>query len=140
MTIWPDLNGGVDSLLQSWAAVAGSGFWFVLTAFAFWPVFAKADYPPWLGFVPIVNIYVLVKIAGYSGVAVLLFLVPFVNILFTIFCAVRIGDAFGRSGWFSFFLLFLLAPIGFFIVGWSRDEFRPLDDAGFRTEPAVEAN
>ncbi|WP_255447535.1 DUF5684 domain-containing protein [Schumannella sp. 10F1B-5-1] len=53
--------------------------------------------------------------------------VPVISWLFAIFVAVRIGDAFGQNGVFSFFLLFLLSPIGFFIVGWGPARHRAIE-------------
>ncbi|KAB1638598.1 hypothetical protein F8O03_06825 [Pseudoclavibacter terrae] len=97
--------------------------WILLIA-ALWPVFRKAGYPGWGAIIPIYNIYILVKIAGYHGATVLLYLIPLVNVVFSIFVAMRIGKAFGRGGLFSFFLLWLFSLIGYFIVGYGSSQYR----------------
>ena len=90
----------------------------IFTLIALRPVFAKAGYNGWTALIPIYNIYVLVKIAGFHGATVLLYLIPIVNVVFGIIVAMKVGSAFGKSGAFSFFLLWLLAFIGFCIVGY----------------------
>ena len=40
---------------------------YVLVAIALWKVFSKAGYPGILAIIPIVNVFVLVKVAGYSA-------------------------------------------------------------------------
>ncbi len=94
--------------------------WYVLVAVALWRVFAKAGYPGILAIVPIVNVFILVKIAGYSAWLGLLYLIPIVNLVFSIVVAVRVGKGFGKGGAWSFFLLWLFAFVGYFILGFGR--------------------
>ncbi|MGO1538208.1 MAG: DUF5684 domain-containing protein [Leucobacter sp.] len=91
---------------------------YVVIVIALWRVFSKAGYPGILAIIPIVNAFFLVKIAGYSFWMTLLYLVPIVNIVFGIFVAIRLGERFGKGGVFSFFLLWLFAFIGYFIIGF----------------------
>ncbi len=63
------------------------------------------------------NIVILVKIAGYSGWTALLYLIPIVNIVFSIIVAIKVGATFGKGGAWSFFLLWLFAFIGYLILG-----------------------
>jgi len=50
-----------------------------------------------------------------------------VNVVFTIIVAVRIGRGFGHGAFFSFLLLWLIAPVGYFIIGLSSDRYtRPV--------------
>ena len=79
--------------------------WYVLVAVALWRVFDKAGYPGILAIIPIVNVFVLVKIAGYSAWLGLLYLIPIVGWIFSIVVAVRVGRGFGKGGAWSFFLL-----------------------------------
>lgn len=117
-----------DSSITSQADLSGlytaSGvfglIWYVLIAIALWKVFSKAGYPGILAIIPIVNMFVLVKIAGWSAWLGLLYLIPIVNIIFHIVVAFRVGRAFGKGGVFSFFLLFLIQWIGYFIIGFGR--------------------
>ena len=97
--------------------------WYVIIAIALWRVFAKAGYPGILAIIPIVNVFVLVKVAGYSAWMTLLYLVPIVNIVFSIFVAIRLGERFGKGGAFSFFLLWLFAAIGYLILGFGSARY-----------------
>lgn len=97
--------------------------WYVLVAIALWKVFSKAGWPGILAIIPIVNLFVLVKIAGYSAWLGLLFLIPIVNIVFHIIVAFRVGRGFDKGGVFSFFLLFLIPWIGYFIIGFGRAQY-----------------
>lgn len=91
---------------------------YVLWAIALWKVFSKAGYPGVLALIPIVNVIVLVKIAGYSGWLALLYLIPIVGWVFSILVALRLGERFGKGGFFSFLWLWLFQVIGFFILGF----------------------
>ena len=95
-----------------------SFLWYVLIAIALWMVFKKAGWPGVLALIPIVNIVILVKIAGLSGWWSLLYLIPIVNVVFSIVVAIKLGAAFGKSAVWSFFLLWLIAFIGYFTLGF----------------------
>lgn len=99
--------------------------WYVIVAIALWRVFSKAGYPGILAIIPIVNIFVLVKVAGYSAWMTLLYLIPIVNIVFSIFVAIRLGERFGKGGAFSFFLLWLFSIIGYLILGFGGATYTP---------------
>lgn len=97
---------------------------YVIVAIALWKVFTKAGVPGILAIIPIVNTIFLIKIAGMSGWLVLLYLIPLVNIIFAIVVAVKLGKNFGKNGVFSFFLLWLLPFIGYFILGFGSAQYR----------------
>jgi len=105
------------------ASTIGGIIGYVLLAIALWGVFKKAGKPAWGGFVPIYNIYLLVKIAGYHGALVILYFIPIANIVVSIIVALGVGRAFGKGGGFSFFLLWLLAIIGYFVVGYGGAQY-----------------
>lgn len=98
--------------------------WYVIVAIALWRVFSKAGYPGVLAIIPFVNLFVLVKVAGYSAWMTLLYLIPIVNVVFSIFVAIRLGQRFGKGGAFSFFLLWLLQPIGHLILGFGSARYQ----------------
>lgn len=106
-----------DPSTYGWSIFFGF-LWYVLIAIAMWKVFAKAGHPGILALIPIVNVVILVRIAGMSGWLALLYLIPIVNLVFAIVVAVKVGAAFGKGGAWSFFLLWLFAFIGFFILGF----------------------
>ncbi|MDZ8160236.1 DUF5684 domain-containing protein [Microbacterium aquimaris] len=109
------------------AVFAGLGFFwlafYVLLAVALWKVFSKAGYPGWLAIIPIVNMFVLVKVAGFSAWLGLLYFIPIVNLVFAIIVAFRTGSAFGKGGVFSFFLLWMFAFVGYFIIGFDKSTY-----------------
>ncbi|MFB9926803.1 DUF5684 domain-containing protein [Amycolatopsis halotolerans] len=95
----------------------------VLTIVALWLVFAKAGYPGWAAIIPIYNVYVWLKVAGRSGWWLLLLLVPLVNLVVVIVVSLDIARAFGKSGVFGFFGLFLFSIIGYLILGFGRARY-----------------
>jgi len=65
-----------------------------------WKIFAKAGQPGLCIFVPIYNIYLLLKIAGKPGWWLLLLLIPFVNFVIAILAVAGISRNFGnKSTW-----------------------------------------
>ncbi len=112
----------VMSLMQDYSVVGVIVY--VLVAIALWRVFSKAGYAGILAIIPIVNIFILVKVAGYSAWMALLYFIPIVNIIFGIFLAIRLGERFGKGGVFSFFLLFLFPIIGYFVIGYGPAQYR----------------
>nr|WP_243752653.1 DUF5684 domain-containing protein [Leucobacter ruminantium] len=99
--------------------------WYLVIAIALWRIFSKAGYPGILAIIPIVNVFVLVKVAGYSAWMTLLYLVPIANLIFSIFVAIRLGQRFGKGGAFSFFLLWLFSVIGYLILGFGGARYSP---------------
>lgn len=99
--------------------------WYVIIAIALWRVFSKAGYPGILAIIPIVNVFFLVKVAGYSAWMTLLYFIPIVGFIFGIFVAIRTGERFGKGGVFSFFLLWLFSVIGYLILGFGSATYRP---------------
>ena len=74
--------------------------------------------PGILAIIPIVNMFILVKIAGYSAWLGLLYFIPIANVVLAIIVAIKVGERFGKGGAFSFFLLFLFPFIGYLILGF----------------------
>jgi len=116
------------------ASIVSGLIGYVIFVIALWPVLVKAGRPGWGAIIPIYNIYLLVKIAGYHGAIVILYFIPIVNLVTAIVVALGVGRAFGKGGAFSFFLLWLLSIIGYFIVGYGSSKY--IGDGG---KPAVTA-
>ncbi|MDD3375054.1 MAG: DUF5684 domain-containing protein [Candidatus Omnitrophica bacterium] len=92
-----------------------------------WKVYHKAGYPGWAILVPIYNLYVSVKIAGYSGWLLLLFFVPFVNIVVNIIISVGLAKRFDRGAGFGLGLAFL--PFIFYpILAFSSASYSAVDN------------
>lgn len=111
-----------DELVSGTSSIVVIAF-YVLWAIAAWRMFSKAGYPGVLALIPIVNIFILVKIAGYSLWMTLLLIIPIVNFIFSIFLAIRLGERFGKGAAWSFFLLWLFQIIGFFILGYGSAKY-----------------
>ncbi len=79
-----------------------------------WKIFTKAGHPGWASIIPIYNLYILTKIIGKPGWWVILFLVPFVNIIMAIILPFLVAKVFGQSAAFGVGLLFL--PIIFYPI------------------------
>lgn len=74
---------------------------------ALWKVFVKAGQPGWACIIPFYNAYVLLQIAGRPGWWLLLFLIPFVNIVIAIIVALDVAKNFGKGAGFGIGLAFL---------------------------------
>lgn len=107
------------TLLASVATIAV----YVLLVVASWKIFSKAGRPGILAIIPIVNLIVLIRIVGYSGWLVLLYLIPIANLIFTIVMAVKLGERFGRGLIFSLLWLWLFPIIGYFVLGFGRSRY-----------------
>ena len=84
---------------------------------AMWKVFEKAGQEGWKAIIPIYNIYVLLQIVGRPGWWLLLFLVPFVNLIILIIVYIDLAKSFGKGVGFGIGLL-LLGIIFFPILGF----------------------
>jgi hypothetical protein len=79
-----------------------------------WTVFSKAGQPGWGCLIPIFNLYCLIKIAGKPGWWLLLFFIPFVNIVVAFLVLLGVAHNFGKGDGFGvglFFLPFIFYPI-----------------------------
>ena len=79
-----------------------------------WKVFAKAGKPGWAAVIPFYNTYVMIKIAGKPGWWLVLYFVPFVNLVISIIVTYNIAKNFGQGGWFAVGLIFI--PVVFYPV------------------------
>ncbi len=98
----------------------------------FWKVFVKAGQPGWAILIPIYNCYILLKIAGKPGWWIVLFLIPFVNIVIALLVSISVAKAFGQSAAFGVVLLFLLAGIGYLVLGFGKYRYVGLEAAPAR--------
>jgi len=92
----------------------------VVCIIGMWKMYTKAGKPGWAVLVPFYNIYVLLQIAGRPGWWLVLYLIPFVNIVVGILVAIDIAKAFGQSAAFGIFLLFLFSAIGYLMLGFGN--------------------
>jgi hypothetical protein len=69
-------------------------------------IYDKAGEPGWGALVPFYAQYLYCKITLGRGWLFLLFLVPFVNIIFGIYLLFPLAKVFGKNGWFAAGLFF----------------------------------
>lgn len=79
-----------------------------------WAIYQKAGKRGWYSLIPVYNILVLLQIVGKPWWWILLFLIPFVNIIFVIWMLNMLSKSFGKNEGFTiglFFLSFIFLPI-----------------------------
>ena len=86
----------------------------ILMIVSLWKIFAKAGKPGWACLVPIYNIIVLLEIVGRPLWWIILFIIPFANIVVAILIAVDLAKAFGKGAGTTIGLILL--PIVFYPV------------------------
>lgn len=101
----------------------------VLTIVANWKIFSKAGEKGWKSLIPIYNSVILYKISGLSPWLLLLYLTAFIPVVggiitfvLSVVVAVKLGQAFGKSGGFIVGLV-LLGPIFQLILGFGSSQY-----------------
>jgi hypothetical protein len=94
----------------------------IFLIFAIWKIFEKAGLPGWGAIIPIYNAYLLLKIAKRPGWWLLLYLIPFVNLIIIIIVTFDIAKNFGKSTGFGLGLL-LLGIIFYPILAFGSAEY-----------------
>jgi hypothetical protein len=87
-----------------------------------WAAFVKAGKPGWAVLVPIYNAYVLCQIAGRPGWWLILFLIPFVNIIVALIVSIDVARRFGKGTGFGIGL-WLLGAIFWPILGFGSARY-----------------
>lgn len=70
----------------------------------------------WFAWIPIINLYLLCKIADKPGWWLILFLIPLVNIVVSIIVWMRIAEKMGKPSWLG--ILWVIPPLGLIVVGY----------------------
>jgi hypothetical protein len=105
-----------------WLAIA------VVMIAALWKIFVKAGEPGWAAIIPIYNAIVILKIVGRPMWWIILFLIPFVNLIMFFIIAFDLAKVFGKGAGFALGMIFL-GPIFYPILAWS--------DAKYQGAPAM---
>ena len=101
-----------------------------LTIVPMWKVFKKAGQPGWAALIPFYNTYIMIKIAGRPDWFLLLFFIPFVNIIAAALVLIDLAKAFGKSTTFAIFGLLLFPVIGWMILAFGNATYKgPTSDA-----------
>ncbi len=93
----------------------------VIYVVALWRIFEKAGEAGWKSLIPIYNTYILLKILGYSGWYLLLFLIPIVGLIFYIIVAYKLAQAFGYG--IGMTILEFVAGIGLLIMAFGDAKY-----------------
>jgi Family of unknown function (DUF5684) len=96
----------------------------VLQIAGMWKMFQKAGHAGWLAIIPIVNIYILLKIAKRPGWWLILYIIPLVNIVVGIMVAIDVAKAFGKSTSFGVLGLWLFSFVGYPMLGFSDATYK----------------
>ncbi len=100
----------------------------VLLFAGMWKVFQKAGKPGWAAIIPIYNIIVLLQITGKPLWWIVLYFVPFVNLVAVVLVSIELAKRFGKGLGFGIGLVFL--PFVFYpILGFG--------DATYGAAPAA---
>ena len=70
----------------------------------------------WYAWVPILNIYLMCKIAGKPGWWLILFFIPLVNIVIFIIDGMRIAEARGKPSWLG--IVWIVPFVGLIVPGY----------------------
>ena len=122
----PQMTGGQAAVTGAMIGIS-IGVMIVMIA-AMWKLFTKAGEPGWAAIVPIYNILVLLKIVGKPMWWVVLFLIPFVNMIVALIIPFLLAKSFNKGGGFAIGLLFL--PFIFYpVLAWGSAQYTPQPQA-----------
>ena len=79
----------------------------VLMLVSMWKIFAKAGKPGWAGIIPIYNNFVMLEIVGRPAWWLLLYFIPFVNIVVGIIVLNDLSKSFGKTTGYTVGLVLL---------------------------------
>ena len=88
-----------------------------------WVVFAKGDQPGWTAIIPILNLFVLLKLVKRPLWRVLLMLIPCVNIIVLIMVMRDLSKAFDHGVGFTVGLVFL-NTIFMLVLAFGRSRYQ----------------
>ena len=109
----------------------GLGFFFsivvlttvIILIVARWKIFTKANQPGWASLIPIYNALIFLKIIGKPWWWILLFCIPYVNLVFHIWGYNLLSKKFGKDEGFTVGLV-LLPFIFLPILGFGSSEYK----------------
>lgn len=87
-----------------------------------WRLFEKAGEPGWMCLIPIINTLIMIKISGKEWWWIILFFIPFVNIIVAFMLAQGLAENFDKDLGFAIGLFFL-GPIFIAILAWGDAEY-----------------
>ena len=98
---------------------------FIITLVSVWRMFEKAGQSGWVGLVPFLNVFGLLKMAGKPFWWAVLYLVPVLNVIVHVVVSVSVARSFGKSALFGLLMAIPLAT-PFFVMSLGMGEARYL--------------
>ena len=98
---------------------------FIITLVSVWRMYEKAGQSGWVGLVPILNVFGLLKMAGKPFWWAVLYLVPVLNVIVHVVVSVSVARSFGKSALFGLIMAIPLAT-PFFVMSLGMGEARYL--------------
>jgi len=95
----------------------------LLMIISMWKIFTKAGKPGWASIIPIYNLIVMLEVIGKPLWWIVLYLVPFVNIVIGIIIAIELGKVFGKGAGWAIIFLIILPFIGYPWLGFGKDQY-----------------
>lgn len=95
---------------------------FVAVVAGMWQVFTKTGRDGWKAIIPIYNIWVLLEIVGRPGWWIILFFIPFVNIVIWFIVSLDLAKSFDH-GMGMAIGLFLFPWLFYIILGWGESQY-----------------
>lgn len=89
---------------------------------ALWKIFQKAGYEGWEAIIPVYNLYIITKIVGKPGWWVILMLIPYLGMIWTIWSYNLLSKSFGKDEGFTVGLVFL-GFIFFPMLGFDNSKY-----------------
>ncbi|MFD8498665.1 DUF5684 domain-containing protein [Amycolatopsis sp. NPDC059657] len=111
----------------NWGALIGVSLFSLAVSVFFifvgWKVFAKAGQPGWAVLIPFYNTYIMLKIAGRPGWWLVLYIVPFVNLVIAIIVMLDVAKSFGKDTVFAIFGLILFPFVGMPMLAFGSAQY-----------------
>jgi hypothetical protein len=95
----------------------------VLMIASIWKIFEKAGKPGWAAIIPIYNIIVLLEVVGKPVWWIILFMIPFINVIFMIWTFNLLSKSFGKDEGFTIGLI-LLSFVFYPILGFGSAQYK----------------
>lgn len=96
---------------------------FILLIVANCKLFEKAGKPGWASLIPVYNLLVILEIIRRPWWWLLLFFVPLANIVILFKMSGELAECFGKSRGWGYFMLTILAFVGYPILGLSDAKY-----------------
>ena len=86
-------------------------------------IFEKAGFPAWSAFIPVYNIFILIKILDIPTPFILFFFIPFINLMAYAYTCFKLAQCFNKNQFFYTLGIFLLPFVFIPILGFGRSQF-----------------